>query len=226
MRASRTALWISGGTLAVALLGLVPGYLVFFDKPDLVYETLIENIPLPKDLPGQLPDTLVIVTVQNLGHRPSMDLEGSITVGGNLIEYQVQGPNPAFGQVSHLRNGLQVLFKCPRLASGNYPIKVLAWYNGASNGPDVGVSDAHGAGRRVNSIVAETSKYWGVGSGVAGLLIGLLGSFFAIGATYTAYATRKSISAAAREIAENTERTRSEIDQTGTAIDRAPRDGR
>src|SRR4029077_726064 len=111
--------------------------------------------PLPKDLPGQLPDTLVIMTVQNVGHRPSTDLQGSITVGGDLIEYEVQGPNPAFGQVSHSRNGLRVQFNCPRLASGDYPIKILAWYKGASSGPDVGVSDARGAGRRVNSIAAE-----------------------------------------------------------------------
>ncbi len=223
MRVSRTALWISCGTLLTTILGIVPVYLVFYDKPDLVYETLIENIPLPKDLPGQLPDTLVIVTMQNVGHQPSTDLQGSITVGGNLIEYQVQGTNPAFGQVSHSRNGLQVQFNCPRLASGNYPIRILAWYKGASYGPDVGVSDAHGAGRRVNSIVAETAKYRGVGSGVIGLLIGLLGSFVAIGATYTTYATRKSIAAAAHELERLSELMRSEEDHSGTDLNRAPR---
>jgi hypothetical protein len=226
VRVSRTALWISCGTLVVTLLGIVPGYLVFFDKPDLVYETLIENIPLPKDLPGQLPDTLVILTVQNVGRRPSVDLQGSVTVGGDLIEYQVQGPNPAFGQVSHSRNGPQVLFNCSRLAPGDYPIKILAWYRGASSGPDVGVSDARGAGRKVSSIGAETAKYRGVGSGVIGLLIGLLGSFAAIGAIYDTYSTRKRISAAALEIMINSERVGPAVDQTGTATDRAPRDVR
>lgn len=222
MRVSKAALWLSGGTLVVALLGLVPGYLVFFDKSDLVYETLVENIPLPKDLPGQLPDSLAIVTVQNVGRRPSTDLQGSMTVGGDLIEYQVQGPNPAFGQVSHSRNGSQILFSCPRLASGDYPIKVSAWYKGAGSSPDVGVSDARGAARGVKSIGAETAKYWGLGSGVAGLLVGLLGSFAVIGNTYRTYEIRKSISAAAREIAATPERVNLAAGEAGNDEGQAP----
>jgi hypothetical protein len=221
---SKTALWISAATLVVSILTLGPAYLVFFDKSDLVYETQIENIHLPKDLPGKLPDALVIVTVENVGRRPSVDLQGSITVSGDLVEYQVQGPNPAYGQVSHSRNNLQILFSCSRFAPGEYPIKISAWYRSANSDPDVGVSDSRGAARRVNSIGEEKGKYRQVATGILGLLVGLIGSFVAIWTTYRAYLVRRSISDAARQLKVSAEKLRPVTDQIGTAADEVVKD--
>jgi hypothetical protein len=223
MRESRVGVWISVATLVALLLGLAPAYLIFFDKPDLVYETQIVNIPLPRDLLGQLPDTLAIVTVQNIGRKPSTDLKGSLTVGGELVEYQVKGPNAAYGQVSHSQSGSQILFECSRLASGEYPIRISAWYRGANADPDIGVSDVRGAARKVNSIAAANTRYRVAGSGVLGLFVGLLGSFVASWAAYRTYATRKSISNAARRIEEISERVRSNADQIGTVQEPGPR---
>jgi len=219
----KTGLWISVGTLLVAILALGPAYLVFYDKPDLVYETHVENIPLPKDLPGQLPDTLAIITVENVGHQPSIDLQGNVSVGGDLIEYQVQGPNPAYGHVSHSRNNGQIIFSCSRLASGEYPITISAWYRGANLELDVGVSDSHGAGRRVNSIGLEKAKYKEAGTGFLGLLVGLFGSFVAIWAMYDSRRMRKRIVEAARQIQQNTERLKAATDRAGTTAGQ-PRD--
>ncbi len=224
MRVIKAGIWISVGTLLVSLLAVLPAYLVFFDKSDLVYETQIVNIPLPKDLPGQLPDTLAIVTVQNIGRRPSVDVRGSVTVGGELVEYLVQGPNAAYGRVSSSRSDSQILFSSDRLASGEYPIKVSAWFKGASSDPDVGVSDARGAARRVSSIAAESGKYKAAGSGVLGLLVGLLGSFTVIFTVYQTYSIRKRISDAARQISANNEKLRSMTDQVGTTRERIPTD--
>jgi hypothetical protein len=200
---SKTALWISGITLLISALGIVPAYVVFFDKADLIYEMRIEQIHLPRNLPGQLPDSLVIVTIENVGRRPSIELQGNLKVGGELIDYQVQGPNPAYGQVSSSRNNLQIAANCPRLAPGNYPIRISAWYRGASSEPDAGVSDSNGPGRRVNSIDAEKSKYKQLGSLILGLLAGSLGSFVAILGAVRMYKTKRSISEAARELQEN-----------------------
>ncbi len=208
---NKTALWISGATLLISALGIVPAYVVFFDKADLVYEMRVERIPLPANLPGQLPDSLVIVTFQNLGHRPSVDLQGNLTVSGELIDYQVQGPNPAYGQVSNVRNKLQVSVNCPRLAPGDYPIRISAWYRGASLEPDAGVSDASGPGRRVNSIDAEKSKYKQLGSLILGILFGSLGSFVSILGVVRIYKAKKSISEAARKLQENVDDPKAEV---------------
>lgn len=174
MQVTKTGVWISIGMLVVALLGIVPAYLVFFDKPDLVYEMQVVNIPLPKDLPGQLPDALVILTVQNIGRRPSTDLQGSLAVGGDLIKYEVQGPNPAYGQVSHSQHATQVLFSCTRLAPGEYPIRVSAWYRGAGSALDVGVSDSQAAARKVASIAAESTKFKSRAGTILSFLAGLV----------------------------------------------------
>jgi hypothetical protein len=224
VRVIKAGIWISVGTLLVSLLGVLPAYLIFFDKPDLVYETQIVNIPLPKDLPGQLPDTLAIVTVQNIGRRPSVDVRGSVTVGGALLEYLVQGPNAAYGRVSSSRSDSQILFSSDRLASGEYPIRVSAWFKGANSDPDVGVSDARGAARKVNSIAAEHGKYKEAGSGFLGLLVGLLGSFTVIFTFYQTSSIRKSISEAARRISENNEKLRSVTVHVGTTRERVPAD--
>ena len=217
---TKTGIWISVGTLVVSLFAALPAYLIFFDKPDLVYETQIVNIPLPKDLPGQLPDTLAIVTVQNIGRRPSVDVRGSVTVGGELVEYLVQGPNAAYGRVSHSRTDSQIIFSSDRLASGEYPIKVSAWFKGASADPDVGVSDLRGAARKVNSIAAENGKYKVAGSGALGLLVGLMGSFVASWFAYRTHVIKKSISEEARRIRENNEKLRSLANVVGTTLDR------
>jgi hypothetical protein len=222
VRAIKAGIWISVCTLLVSLLGVLPAYLIFFDKPDLVYETQIVNIPLPKDLPGQLPDTLAIVTVQNIGRRPSIDVRGSVTVGGELVEYLIDSPNAAYGRVTHSRSDSQILFSSDRLASGEYPIRVSAWFKGASSDPDVGVSDARGAARKVNSIAAENGKYKEAGSGILGLLVGLFGSFTVIFTIYQTYRIRKSISDAARQISANNEKLRSVTDHVGTERERIP----
>lgn len=200
MRLGKAALWVSVGTLVVSILAVVPGYLIFFDKPELAYQTLVEKIPLPQDLAGRLPDTLAIVIVQNLGRQPSLDVEGNVTVPGQLIESQVQGPNPAYGQVSTSRNGSQVSFNCPRLAPGDYQIKLSIWYRGEES-PDIGVADSRGAAREVSSIAAQTARSSGPVATVFALAVGLLGSFVAVGSEFFAGRLRKSISRAAREVA-------------------------
>jgi hypothetical protein len=200
MRTKRIALWLSGGLFLVTLLGIIPAYLVLFDKAELVYEARIVDIPLPKDLPGQLPDRVVFVEVENIGRRPSIDLEGTVGVNGDLIEYEVKGPNPAYGEISQSRTGTQVSFACKRLASGSFPIKITAWYRAASSDPDIGVSDSLGAARRVVSIAAEKDKFKIAGTGLLGFLAGLFGSVLALIASYREWKTRKSISDAVKEI--------------------------
>jgi hypothetical protein len=213
---SKTALWIGVATLLVSILGITPAYLVFFDKPDLVFETQIEKIPLPKGLPGQLPDSLALVTIQNLGHQPSVDVQANLAIDGELIDYQVQGPNPAYAQISHSRSNLTIMVTCSRLAPGEYPIKISAWYKGANSGPDVGVSDTTGAGRKVNSISAEQSRYKQFGTGLLGLLFGSIGSLVAIGTLFRARALKKSISEAARQLQESENVLRPANDKVGT----------
>ncbi|HUJ29946.1 MAG TPA: hypothetical protein VLY23_01600 [Candidatus Acidoferrum sp.] len=222
MRVSKVGTWVSLGTLVVSLLAGVPAYVIFFDKPDLVYEVEMENIPLPKDLAGQLPDTLAIVTVQNIGRRPSVDVEGSVSVGGELIEYQVQGPNPAYGRVLQTRAASLISITCSRLAAGQYPVRISAWYRAAGSIPDVGFSDARGAARRVSSIAGESAKYREAGTGVLGLLVGLLGSFAAALASFLAYRARQSISSAARGLAARADGLNATLVEAGSGGDQAP----
>ena len=213
MHASKIGIGISIGTLVVTLLAAVPAYIVFFDKADLVYETQIENIPLPKDLTGELPDTLAIVTVENIGQQPSTDLQGNVTIPGKLVEYQVQGPNPAYGEVSKSLEGQQIVFRCARLVPGDYVIRLSAWYRGAATGPDVGVSDAHGAAREVGSIEAEKGKYRPVGAGFLGVLVGLAGTFVSAAGALKWFEVKVSIARAAGQITAERPQTNAGIDE-------------
>src|SRR6185437_8042684 len=137
MAERKTIVWISLASVVVALLSIIPAYAVFWDKPNLIYETDLVSIPLPSSLTGNLPNYLALVTVENIGHRPSTELQGDVTVDGQVLQYDVKGPDPAYAQVSSAPTPSGVKFSCPRLAPGEYPIKVSVWYRGSAEDPTV-----------------------------------------------------------------------------------------
>jgi hypothetical protein len=142
----------------LAALALVPSYYIFWAKPDLVYEQQLVNIPLPENLGKNLPNVLVLLKLQNTGHRPSESIQGNISVRGQLLYFEVHGPNPAYGKVEFTGNDSQIELKCSRLAPGEYPIKISAWVKGRFEEPDAAFADSLGAVRKVRSVDEEEHK--------------------------------------------------------------------
>lgn len=158
MAERKSIVWISLASVVIALLGIIPAYNIFWNKPDVIYETDLVNIPLPSNLTGNLPNYLALVTVENIGHRPSTELQGDVTVDGQVLQYDVKGPDPAYAQVTSAPTPSGVKFSCPRLAPGEYPIKISVWYRGSGEDPTVGVADSLGPGNKVKSIPGERAK--------------------------------------------------------------------
>lgn len=174
MAGRKSIVWISFPSVVIALLGIIPAYNIFWDKPNVIYETDLVNIPLPSSLTGNLPNYLALVTVENIGHRPSTELQGDITVDGQVLQYEVKGPDPAYAQVSSAPTPSGVKFSCPRLAPGEYPIKVSVWYRGSGEGPTVGVADSLGPGNKVKSIPGERAKLKSMAVSIGSILAATL----------------------------------------------------
>ena len=181
MSVESKTLWVSAAILVAAIVGLVPAYFIFWDRPDLVYEVQLVNIPLPESLGSNLPNVLVLLKLQNTGHRPSENIQGNITLNGKILYFEMHGPNPAFGQAEGTLSGnSRIDLKCSRLTQGEYPIFLSAWAKGTFAEPDAAFADSSGAARKVKSTEAETRRLRSYAYLSAGILIGLLGCAFAV----------------------------------------------
>ncbi|HET8923938.1 MAG TPA: hypothetical protein VFN26_13195 [Candidatus Acidoferrum sp.] len=172
MSAESKMFWLTAAALVVGLVALIPAYFIFWDRPDLVYEVQLVNIPLPESLGSNLPNVLILLKIQNTGHRPSENIQGNITLNGKVLYYEVKGPNTAFGPVeATMSKDSRIDLKCSRLAQGEYPINVSAWVKGNLVEPDAAFADSSGAAQKVKSTEAETRKvrsYWYASLGAVG----------------------------------------------------------
>ncbi len=156
----KSVVWNAAAALLASILVLGFSYFVFFDKPDLVYETDQFDIPFERGLKPRL----VRVKVQNVGHRPSKEFQGAITVWGNILDYEVEAPNPPYDNISYSKvtkpGGLrsQIVMSCPKLDPAEYPINISVVYSGFAGDEDVSFSDAIGEARAVESVTAERDK--------------------------------------------------------------------
>ena len=156
----KSVVWNAAAALLASILVLGFSYFVFFDKPDLVYETDQFDIPFERGLKPRL----VRVKVQNVGHRPSKEFQGAITVWGNILDYEVEAPNPPYDNISYSKvtkpGGLrsQIVMSCPKLDPAEYPINISVVYSGFAGDEDVSFSDAIGTARPVESVTAERDK--------------------------------------------------------------------
>jgi len=105
--------WVAVGALVVGLLGIIPAYLIFWNKPKLVYDQRLVEILLPGSIRKKLellreqptvPDKLLLVRIQNIGRKPSEQVEVWVNPPGTISEYEVHGPNPAYGEVRHSKD--------------------------------------------------------------------------------------------------------------------------
>ncbi len=170
----RIGRWIALIAAIVAALGAVPAYFVFWDRPDLDYQVSVVSVPVPETLPGRLPNYLALVTVQNIGRRPSEHVEGNIAGSGELLYFEIGQPNPAYGQVEHRMEGQRLFFSSPRLAPGEYPVKFSIWYKGNNAPPEIAIADERGAARGVVSIAAEKGGLRKTATFLLGIITGIV----------------------------------------------------
>ena len=156
----KSAILNAVGALLASTLALGFSYFVFFDKPDLVYETDQFDIPLQRGLKLRL----IRVKVQNVGHRPSEQFQGAITVWGNILDHEVEALNPSYDNINYSKvtkpGGLrsQIVISDPSLGPGEYPIKISVVYSGFAGEEDVNFTDTRGTARLVPSVAAERDK--------------------------------------------------------------------
>jgi hypothetical protein len=183
----KTQLWLAVAGVAIGMIALIPGYFILWAKPDLVYEEKVVNIPLPETLGKDLPNVLVLLKLQNTGHRPSEGIQGNISVHGELLYYEVHTPNPAYAQVEVTRKASELDLRCPRLTQGEYPINISLWTRGKLEEPDTAFADSMGAIRRVVSVDEESHKlrkyawfFFSVGAALVTGLGFLFGALYAV----------------------------------------------
>ncbi len=196
----KTGTWIAVISAFAAILGLIPGYYIFWDKPDLVFEEQLVTIPLPESMGSNLPNVLVLLKIQNTGHRPSENIQGNFNFAGDLLHYEVRGPNPAYGRVSDSQAGSQINITCSRLAPGEFPVLISAWVKGKFKNPDSGLTDSLGAARKVRSIEEEEHKFRSYTFFLGGIISGIAMAILLASAVRTTIESFLEILSATRKL--------------------------
>jgi len=173
MTRRRIRAWVAIGTLAVGFVSAVPAYIFIWNTPKLVYEQRLVEILLPdkvkkrfdavlteKGAPPPFPDKLLLITIQNIGRRPSEQVEAWIEPPGQLVAYDLQEPNPAYGHIEISEHGSRLQVFCARLIQGEHLVRLSIWFRQDSERElNVGISDQAGPAKLVDSIAAE-KKTW------------------------------------------------------------------
>src|SRR5713226_5917797 len=133
--------WLAVGTLVLTIVGLFPGYFIFWHKSDLVYDKRAVEIPLSETLRKQLsqphtelenrkqgfainfksvtlPDKLFYVNIRNVGHVPTSDIRIRLQVPGTIADKELKGAGPVLGDLRNVRaTENEIYFDCPSLAN-------------------------------------------------------------------------------------------------------------
>lgn len=164
MRRSNARSWVGVAGLAAVIIGAIPAYFVFWNKANLVYEQHLVDVFLPEQLKSisqelqtvSLPDKLLLVAIQNIGHKPSELVEAVIEPSGEITHYEVDKPNLAYGKVDVSREGAHVRLSCPRLVQGEHAIRVSVWFKHDSKKKlNIGIVDKSGPATKVHAIDAK-----------------------------------------------------------------------